>query len=916
MNVKLQMTRIFVFVAILLFLTISISNAQILTGSVKGTVTDEEGVPLPGVTVEISSPVLLGGIHTQITSDRGLYRFVNLPPGMYKLVFKLDNFQTFERLQVKVKVNITITENIVLKQAAIEESITVVGESPVVDVTRSGFSSNFDRDQIEKVPGGRHSVFDLAKQAPGIIIGAAYENAPSIIGLGADEDSNSIQLDGLDISNPRLGVPILFPSQDLMTEVEILTAGAPAEYGHYTGVVVNVVSKSGGNDFSGSLSYYGQFDALTSDNNPDTAAFFSYKRHTYFDLSGTFGGPIIKDRLWFFGAANLKKDDQTYWQSDPQYHTQEKENFYFFKLSGQIGSDHRVTGVFSYRDWGITEVPDPWNTPETTRAKDRQIPNWNLQYTWLMSQNAFFSFKIAGFDDSRDRLPNPEFGATLQDPVHLDLASGVFSGGAIYPYLGKHYRFQAHGNLSYFAEDFLGGDHDFKFGVQFNRGGHRQICDYAGDRLYLDWQGQNYLMYQHVAIRYGGESDHISAFLDDSWSIGDRLTINLGFRYDDIRGDITEENVWENWEPTNDVYPAIPNLVVWKNFSPRLGLVYQLTADGKTILKAHYGRYVQFLSPGIYNSPGPYNQDWFAYFWDGANWVNYVSIPGNLDWGMDPNLKAPYANLFTLGFERELIPDLSVGVQGIYRKENDLIAVWNYLSEYEQVQLVSPDNGQTYNVWNQTNLGVYGLRTTNPPGFEYEYRAIVFNLNKRFSHKWLLNASLTYSRAEGLSANNVAATGIQSGIIAHISRYTGKDRNDYTNAEGLLINDRPWHLKVQFAYTLPWDFLFGLHYQFMSGSAYLSYVRVFPDQGMRTIIAEPRNNDARHPNINLLDVRLEKRVRIQDRFSLSAIIDVFNLLNLDTVTGYANYNVFSSAYLSSASMLPPRQIQLGIKLQF
>ena len=148
-----------------LFLLVpGVLNAQRLTGNIKGTVMDETGVPLPGVTVEISSPELMGGSHSQTTDEKGLYRFVNLPPGIYQMVFSLPGFQKIEQTDVRVSVKGTITLDIIMKPATLEESVTVRAQSPIVDVTSSGVSTNYDRNLLEKIPSGRFSFLDVVKR--------------------------------------------------------------------------------------------------------------------------------------------------------------------------------------------------------------------------------------------------------------------------------------------------------------------------------------------------------------------------------------------------------------------------------------------------------------------------------------------------------------------------------------------------------------------------------------------------------------------------------------------------------------------------------------------------------------------------------------------------------------------------------
>jgi hypothetical protein len=171
MKQKRNAIRLIKFSFLIFALTAGLSYAQRLTGTIRGIVTDEASLPLPGVTVELSSPVLLGGIHSQVTGENGIYRFANLPPGSYRLVFSLEGFQRIERQGIAIVVKGTVTEDIILKQAALEESVTVVGEAPIIDVTSSGTSTNYGKDLLEKIPSGRASYLDVVKQAPGVIAG-------------------------------------------------------------------------------------------------------------------------------------------------------------------------------------------------------------------------------------------------------------------------------------------------------------------------------------------------------------------------------------------------------------------------------------------------------------------------------------------------------------------------------------------------------------------------------------------------------------------------------------------------------------------------------------------------------------------------------------------------------------------------
>ncbi|MBP1767471.1 MAG: hypothetical protein H6P98_1586, partial [Candidatus Aminicenantes bacterium] len=245
----------------------SFLQAQRLTGKITGVVTDEQGAPLPGVTVELTSPALMGGVHTQVTADRGIYRFANLPPGTYKIVFKLEGFHTVEQPNLTVSLNSTVTQDISLRQATLEEQVTVTAAPPTVDVTKSGVSTTYSKDALEKLPFNRSTYFDIVNQTAGFATSHG-ESSSRFTAYGSNSEENGMYIDGVDLSNPEIGTAWSWPVPDMFEEVEITGIGAQAEYGNFSGAVVNIVTKSGGNRFSGSAAYYGQYKGLTGDNNP------------------------------------------------------------------------------------------------------------------------------------------------------------------------------------------------------------------------------------------------------------------------------------------------------------------------------------------------------------------------------------------------------------------------------------------------------------------------------------------------------------------------------------------------------------------------------------------------------------------------------------------------------------------------
>jgi len=917
-------------IVIFALLTTGISYSQRLTGKLTGTVSDDEGIPLPGVTVEIISPALMGGAHDQITSEKGTYRFVNLPPGTYQLVFTLEGFQQVKRLNLKVTVGGTTTENIILKTTTLEESITVTAESPIVDVTKSSMSTTFDKDMLEKIPSGRFTFLDIVKQAPGIQQTA--QDTDRNVAFGSNMESNAYYLDGVDISNPDIGIVWHWINADAFNEVETSGIGSPAEYGQFTGAVVNIVTKSGGNTFSGSISYYGQFDALTDDNNPkevldpsipveesylypDKA--YSYHRDEFYYLTFNLGGPIIKDKIWFFASYEKSKDSVSFWNSSPDYPATWPADKLFFKLSAQVARKHKLVGSFYYEVWEDPDVIDPWTEKEALANEVGTTPTWNLLYTWLISNDAYFELKYAGYvgDDTYDPMYSDR-----DTPGHWDGYSGVSSQGVWWPWFYKVSRHQANASLSYFAEDFIGGDHDFKIGVQYNRGTSDCHGGYSGGRAYYDYYGYPYYMYEQDVFAYGGVVNAISVFLDDSWKISPRITLNLGFRFDRSKASMPSYPVYDGWNETREMTDSVDDLITWSTFSPRIGLAVQLTADQKTLLKASYGRYYDALHIANWEWPGPNVTDWYMYWWDWENeeWILWDYLPGEMDYTIDPDLKNPYADQFSIGLEREILPDFSLGATLIYKIEKDLIGWEDRGATYEQVSRVSPDNGQTYTAWNQTSdLGTNDYWITNPSDYDQTYWAAIFTLTKRYSNNWMLNASLGWSRNEGL--NMMGHSSWQQAMVWYAGDY-GKDPNDLTNAKGLLANDRTWIIKVQAGYTFPWDILASINYIYQTGRPEMEFVRVYglnQDAGAgRSILAEPRNSDNRLPGWSMLDFRLQKTFNVYKKFKIRAIFDVFNVFNSKTTTFYASFDTWAENYREIESIFYPRRLQLGVRLEF
>jgi hypothetical protein len=397
---------------------------------------------------------------------------------------------------------------------------------------------------------------------------------------------------------------------------------------------------------------------------------------------------------------------------------------------------------------------------------------------------------------------------------------------------------------------------------------------------------------------YGGVLNRISSFLDDSWSVSDRLTLNLGVRFDHTRGGWPEfSRLDENANPTGETFPADMDILKWDTWSPRLGLVYQLTGDRKTIVKASYGRYYgHMLMRSFYQSaPSKAHRYWYWYDPDteGYTWQT-EHIDPIADRGIDRNIKSPYSDSFSVAIEREIFPDFSLSLTGMYKESKDSVQNHNTGAEYELIDYYDEFGDQTIQVYNQTNDSFY--ETTNP-GNKTTYKALILAFRKRLSNNWQVSGSLTLSK----------------GLQYPVGYW---DKNDLINMYGVPGNyDREYMFKLSGTYIFPWGIMLSAYFAHEQGRPFNREINVGLVQGRREIAAEERGSK-RYPNQTYLDLRLEKEFKLWKETRLKLLIDVWNLFNADYHYWVASTDAATNAYLAPGGYVLPRRAQLGIRFVF
>jgi hypothetical protein len=888
------------------------------TGSIEGTVTDQEKAPLPGVTVTLSSPNLMG-TRTEVTGADGLYRFPALPPGVYEVKAQIQGFKTYIRENVRVQTTMRLAIDIPMTQSTVEEEVTVVAQSPTVDVKSTETASvTLSNDILRNIPYNQFAA-NIVNMAPGVTSNVAY---------GASQSTGiAYTMDGVNVADPEGGSSWVFVDHNIIEEAKIMALGLPAEYGNFTGVIFNMITKSGGNNFSGHME--ADFQGKKGDwpkglwqTNNNQKYVQDFPKLTspllkLYDISAHLGGPIKKDKIWFYVGLQYYRSME-YPTGFPEA-LDYKEPRSFFKLTAQLSPSTPVSlsvEIDTYN--GTNRGGNATTLPEATVTQKSPEVVANFSLTHIFSPKTFFDVKAAYF-----------WGYYYLEPVngrdvnsHYDIAADLYAKNATYFYMADRTRFQANATLTHYAEDFIQGNHDFKFGVELERSwarsrygypgaNHTNYADYPG-YYYAGPQGQ-YLAYQYQGYDTNTSLIRVEAFVQDAWQIAPRLNIGLGLRFSNNWGFVKGKD--------GSVFHDM-------RLAPRIGFTFDVLGDKTTILKGHYGQYTEAMFTGMVdrlNPPSAFS-DSIVKLWNNAtNEFEVIDVVPPVDYRLTDGIKHPYMNQFTASIERELFKDASFTIVYINRKWKDFIFRYDKATTWDPFVFHSTDLNKDITVYDRTSArdshdlwiqnGVPGRKTFR------KYWGLEFVFNKRFSNKWQLLASYVYSKATGNVNNSFGGDIGWQGSMDNPNRWI--------NAEGNLTYDPTHMAKVQTTYLLPWGIYFNAFFRAITGNSWTTSFRSssLPFTGSRTsVFAETRGSN-HYPLLTALDVRLEKTFLLAAKYRLGVIVDVFNVFNTDTITSWGvTYGSGSdwkpsSTYPSTdghrlLGLQTPRQARVGIRLIF
>jgi outer membrane receptor protein involved in Fe transport len=909
---------------LVLLLVAAPAPAQRITGQITGTVQDESGAALPGVVISLSGPAVVG-TQTAATNNNGLYRFLALPPGNYDLAFALDGFQPKTVTGVVVSVGATSVEDVTLTVGAVTESITVVGEAPVVDTESNEVGTNYNREWVESAPVQRLSFNDLVAAAPGSLR-AGDESARTMV-YGSSYDENSFQLDGVDVNDNFFNEQLAEPNIDAIQEIEVLSLGAPAEYGNLTGAVYNVVTRQGGNEFHGDVNFFLQAADLTDDNTSDEQdGGFDFERDRYQDFTAQLGGPILRDRLWFFASYQRQRNGFSNAGVDPAVGTLvEEDDRYFAKLNIQLNQSHRLVATFNQDEAVEPFALNQGEDPSTQVTRRRKTPTPGLGYTGVLTDRTYLEVRYGGFYGDVTLAPTDP-SLPRDQTRFVDLDTGFISGGHYYFYDLQPERTTLNAKVSHLADDFLGGSHDFRFGVQYNESQAGGVYGYNDLVFTYSVGGVQYgYGYTRVPFSYSGNTEAIGVFADDTFRVNERLTVNAGVRYDSNKAfSEAQQELDADGRPTGRTFPEVEHYT-WEYISPRFGVNYQLTRDGRTILKAHAGRYHRAIATGEFaNVIGPSIKPVFfgsSYDFAAGTLLDLVQITDNSNLLVDPDYRSPRTDQFIVSVEREATRQIGLNLNLVYKRGRDF-AAWQDIGGLYEEAIYIDDQGA-----GATGLPIPLLRLlndrsdlsfviTNRPQMDTDIYAASFGLVKRMSNNWYLNSSITWLRSEGRTPDSGGPTSLeQRGGLQF--RVFGRDPNDFVNSGGRLRGDIPIQFKSQFIYLFPKDFKLAVNFAHRDGANKARLLRLGAVTNLNTqILAQERGTFGRLPSATFLDLRAEKTFRLPNDMEVALLVDGFNLLNDDAHEGIVSSLGTSSSFDVPDNFILPRRFMVGAKFRF
>jgi carboxypeptidase family protein/TonB-dependent receptor-like protein len=734
------------FICLGLFLLPAAAAAQ---SQILGVVTDPSGAVLPGVTVEAASPALIEKVRTAVTDTDGRFAIVDLRPGTYAVTFTLPGFSPLVRDGMTLPSNFTATVNAELTVGSIQETVTVSGQAPVVDVQSTQRTTVVERELLDSLPTGR------TFQAVGALVvgirvsepnvgGARSATNQRLVAYGSVAKDTTIAIDGMKANAIADGGDDQADHNEAMTaEVTVQTSGLSAEVAR-GGPHVNLIPREGGNRFSGTT-YVGYTDGTWQSDNlgellnrglamPDSVDVLYY-------ANASFGGPIKRDKLWFYGGYgdagnNNIVADSFYPDGRPGIYDQRVTNT-TLRLTSQITARNRLTahGDYARKSLGHDYIAGvDVATSSTIRPPIRKYTA-SAKWTSTVSNNFLFEAGFFAVENAQARRYQPGIRKTRGTPEwhatasRVDLVRGTIATSPSIPERMERSPTQ----LLSSSVSYVAGSHTLKTGVQWGFGFFRQEQFGSNGDLtqrYRDGIPDSVIVYNTPTLAQNQLHADLGFYVQDSWRLTDRLTVSPGIRFEYLNASIDAGSAPAGRFVPAREFAAQSDLPNWFDVAPRLGVVYDLTGDARTALKGTINKYNRNFTTDLARLYDPLFLQQETRNWSDCDYVagtsrcSALALPTNGDniaqdneigpsnnraFGaapnrhFDPDSRRPYDLEYTLGVEREVITGVSVAATWFRRESYNFQQTINRLvdlSDYSSFQVTNPFTGEPMPIYN------------------------------------------------------------------------------------------------------------------------------------------------------------------------------------------------------------------------
>jgi len=880
-------------VAALVLLTAALAFGQGQTGKMLGTVKDANGGLLPGVTVSISSASLIGGPKVTQTGPDGSFAFANLDPGLYDVRFALDGFRPVEMKDVRVSLD-RATELLPKLTAGVSETITVTSDLPVVDTTRAGESQVYTTEYLDRASigsGGRAYQSVIGRAAGAVDDGGN----PHVFGSTLGE--NAFYIDGVDTTDPvtsTFGTNFNF---DAIKEISFQTAGFDAEFGRATGGVVNIITKSGGNDFSGT------FDTRYSDTSfHENGKHFNRNANKteFLQPAATLGGPVLRDKLWFFLSAEDINDKST--PTSALFTRQFKGQDYLAKLTFQVDPSWRLVGKYSADPATITgSNASRFVLPEAESEQKQPGKVYQAEVSGVITPKLLIEVQAAA--NRADLNTFPQSG-DLSTPGVIDQATGIESVNYFNAQFSKRDRDEFQASLTNFVDQFA-GSHEFKVGGNYSNMKFSAKNNFTGGAEYLDFNGPldpNAQLQIQTPLDFAQFTGKLyTGYAQDAWRVLPQLTFRLGVRYDDVKF-------------KNDGGVQIADL---KKVQPRVGFAYDVSGDAKTVVRGSYGI---FMHPSaltlpsftrVHSSPVFNYAPCSAFFSSAAacqafNPAGYLAhdplgrdpegytlnfVTGSSPEIIQPGLKPLSTDEFTIGVERQIFNRTSLELSYIHKKANNIFED----TCSENVPTPTPD---------PTLANCNAFEVANLPQAQRKYDGALLRFNSRAT-EWLnLIGSYVYSKSQG-SVEYTQNAGADFDVFPTF----------YINRFGYLSDDRRHRVRLDGYVRLPLDFSLGIQSNYSSPFAYSKTRPAIYD----VLYLAPRGAFRANSNYNL-------NLEIRKGFTLGPVRTeligtILNVIGQEQIIAVCENSAGCGAggaipFGGATAFSVPRNYEVGVRFEF